>query len=71
MDNQKLQTKIQVKPFSGNPKDFPKWEMDTEAVFELEELAEVLRMEFLQRMPPRNQVLDPDNPDHRDWIRAK
>jgi hypothetical protein len=37
MDSQKLQTKIQVEPFSGEEKDFPKWEMATEAVFELEE----------------------------------
>ena len=71
MDNQKLQTKMNVKPFNGDSKDFPKWEMDVEAVLELEELSEVLKMDFLQRLPPRNQVLDPNNPDHQDWIRAK
>ena len=37
----------------------------------MEELAKVLDMAFLQRLPPRNQVLDPTNPDHHVWIRAK
>ena len=71
MDNQKLQTKINVKPFNGDPKDFPKWEMDVEAVLELENLYKVLSMDFLARLPPRNQVLNPDDPNHQDWIRAK
>ena len=45
--------------------------MATEAVFELEELQECLDMVFLLRMPPANQVLDPENDEHQDWIKAK
>ena len=38
MDNNKLQTKINLEPFSGEHKDFPKWEIDAKAIFELEGL---------------------------------
>ena len=71
MDNHKLQTKIQAEPFSGEPKDFPKWEMAAEAVIELEDLVETLGMAFSQRMPAKNQELNPENPEHQDWIKAK
>ena len=64
MDSQKLQTKIYVEPFSGEEKDFPKREMATEAVFELEELVDTLDMAFLLKFPNKNQVLDPENPEH-------
>ena len=38
------QIRISVKPFSGKHEDFPEWEMDTEAAFELEGLEECLKM---------------------------
>ena len=57
MDNNKLQTKVHVEPFSGEHKDFPKWEMDAKAMFELEGLECCLDLVFLARMPARNQSI--------------
>ena len=71
MDNYKLQTKINVEPFSGEHKDFPKWEMDAEAVFELEGLESCLNLAFLAKMPPKDQELDENNEAHQELIKAK
>ena len=66
-----MQTKISVEPFSGEHKDFPKWEMDAEAIFELEGLECCLDLAFLARLPARDQELDENNDDHQEWIKAK
>ena len=71
MNQGRLQTKVNVEPFSGEHKDFPKWEMDAEAIFELEGLECCLDLAFLQRLPARDQELDENNDDHQEWIKAK
>ena len=71
MNQGRLQTKVNVEPFSGEQKDFPKWEMDAEAIFELEGLECCLDLAFLQRLPARDQELDENNDDHQEWIKAK
>ena len=64
MDNNKLQTKVHVELFSGEHKDFPKQEMDAEAIFDLEGLESCLNLAFLARMPPKDQELDENNEAH-------
>ena len=71
MDHGRLQTKISVEPFRGEHKDFPKWEMDAEAIFDLEGLESCLNLAFLARMPPKDQELDENNEAHWEWIKAK
>ena len=71
MDNNKLQTKINVELFSGEHKDFLKWEMDAEAIFELEGLESCLDLAFLAKMPTKDQELDENNEAHQELIIAK
>ena len=64
MDNNKLQTKVNVEPFSGEHKDFPTQEMYAEANFDLEGLESCLDLAFLAKMPTKDQELDENNEAH-------
>ena len=63
---------IKIKPFSGEPKDCPKWELKQRNNFIMADMGHVVRKSFLLKLPAsKDQELDPSNPSQKNQIKYR